>query len=136
MGVSAGDVVVRLGGVKAGADALLEFEDSWDGRWGQPGSELLAGLMESVERGEGVTDHGLEVERSRRLIQRPERFGTVRIELRQLLGMRLREVRGWYETFVESTEKGERIQPRPLKTGAEVSRDEGRAPRRHGSRMV
>jgi len=116
MGVPAGDVVVRLGGVKAGADGRLKFADSGDGRGGQPCSNLLAGLGKLVERSEGVADHGLEVERTYGLIQRPERFGTVRIELRQMLGMRLREVRRRDEGFVESTEKRERVQPRPLKT--------------------
>jgi hypothetical protein len=49
--------------------------------------------------------------------------------------MRLREVRRWHGGLVESTQKRQRVQPRPLETGAKVRRDERRAPR-HGSRMV
>jgi hypothetical protein len=136
MGVSAGDVVVRLGRVKAGADDVFEAADSGNGHGGQAGSDLLVGLREFVERSERVADHGPEVERAWWLIQCPERLGAVRIELRQLPDMRLWELPRRHEGLVESTEKGERVEPCPLKTGAKLRRDERRAPRRHGSRMV
>jgi hypothetical protein len=136
MGVSAGDVVVRLGGVEAGTDDVFEAADSGDGGGGQAGSDLLAGLGESVERSERVADHGLEVERTCWLVQCPERLGAVRIEIRQLAGMRLWELPRRHEGLIESPEKGERVEPRLLETGAKLRRDERRAPRRHGSRMV
>jgi len=72
---------------------LFEFEHSETNRVRETASNLLAGGGKLVEGGEGVPNHGLEVERTGRLIQGPERFCTVGIELEELVGVRLREVR-------------------------------------------
>jgi len=64
MGVTAGHVVVGLVGVEAGPDSLLEGEDSGGCRRRQPGSDLLASVGKLVEGGQGVADHGHEIERA------------------------------------------------------------------------
>jgi hypothetical protein len=93
MGVTAGHVVVGLARVETGPDSLLEFQDSGGCRRRQPGSNLLAGVGKLVERGQGIADHGSEIERAWGLVQGPQGFGTVGIELKELLSVRLREVR-------------------------------------------
>jgi hypothetical protein len=92
MGVTAGDVVVGLGGVETGADGLLEFQDSGGVCGREAGSKLFAGGGKVVEGGEGVADHGPEIERAWGLVQGPEGFSTVGIEFKELLSLRLREV--------------------------------------------
>ncbi len=62
MGVAAGDVAVRLAGVESGADSLLELDGRGGDCGGEAGSNPLAGVWERVEGGEGVADHGPEIE--------------------------------------------------------------------------
>ena len=126
MGGAGWHVVVRLGGVETGPDRLFEFQDSWGRCGGQPGSNLLAGLGKLVERGEGVADHGLEVERAWWLLQRPEGFGTVRVEFKELLDLGLWEMCWHHERLVESTKKCQGVQPCLLEKGAQVRGNERR----------
>ena len=83
----------RLRGIQTRTDDLFELEHPGTNRVRETASNLLAGGGKLVEGGEGVPNHGLEVERTGRLIQGPERFCTVGIELEELVGVRLREVR-------------------------------------------
>ena len=93
IGVSARDLVVGLPQVERRSDALFDLEHPGADRVREAASNLLTGGGKLVEGYEGVPDHGIEVERAGRLIQGPESFCTVGIELEQLMGLRLRKIR-------------------------------------------
>ena len=126
MGVAARYVVVRLARVETSADRRFECQDSGGRGCRQPSSHLLAGLGQCVERGERIAEHRPAVERARGLIQGPERFGTVGIELKEIRGVWLREERGRYPRVIERPEQRERVQSRRFETGAQVRRDRRR----------
>ncbi|MGH7165258.1 MAG: hypothetical protein ACREIS_07020 [Nitrospiraceae bacterium] len=120
MGVSAWDLVVGFAAIEGRSNDLFELEHPGTNSMREAVSNLLTGARKLVEGGEGIADHGLEVERAGRLIQGPERFRTVGIELEELVGVRLRKVRRWDGDVIESAQKGERIQPRHLQAGAQI----------------
>ncbi len=123
VGVSAWDLVVGFAGIQTGPDDRFEFEHPGANRSRDPASKLVPGGGKLVEGGEGVSNHGLEVERAGGLIESPERFGAVGVELKELLGLRLREGRWEDRDVIESAQKRKRIQPGHLEPGAQVLRN-------------
>ena len=93
IGVSAWDLVVGFAGIQARTDDRFDLEHTGTYLVRETASNLLAGGGKLLKGSECVPNHGLEVERTGRLIQGPERFCTVGIELEELVGVRLREVR-------------------------------------------
>ena len=53
-----------------------------------------ASLGELFQRGQGVAEHGWQVQAGRRLIQGPQSFGIVSIQLQELLHKSLRNLGG------------------------------------------
>ena len=134
MGIAAGHVVVRLVRIETGSESLLQCEDS-GGRGGrQPGADVCAGVGKMVERDKGVAEHRAEIQGAGRLIERPERFGTIRVEDSELAERRLREVDWGHQGVVERAEQREGVQPRRREPGAKVRREVVR--RRHVGRFV
>ena len=81
---------------------------------GEAMADLLARDLESVEGRERVADHGVEVERARRLIERPEGFGTAGVELGQVRQGSVWEL-AWREgRLVQGAQQRERVEAGPF----------------------
>jgi hypothetical protein len=61
---------------------------------GEMRTEPSTGFGQLVERRQGVAEHGAEIQAGGRLIQRPESFHIVGIELKQLAYQALRDFGG------------------------------------------
>ena len=77
---------------------------------------------ERLERGERVAGHRVEIEGTRRLIQGPEGFRTVGVELKERVELGLGEVRRRNLGVVERAEQRQRVQPGRFEPRAQVWR--------------
>lgn len=111
MGVTAGHVVVGLGGIETGPDDRFEGVDARGRGVGELRADVGTSRGERLERGERVADHRVEIERTSRLIQGPEGFRTVGVELKERVELGLGKVRGWDLGVVERAEQRQRVQP-------------------------
>ena len=128
-----GHVVVGLAGVETGADGLLELRRTL-------GMAAAGRRARTCSRASGSASSEARVSRTMALkssepaglVQRPEGFGAVRIELEELVGLEVAGAARRHGRLVEGTEKRQRVQPRCLETGAQVGRD-GAAEDRRGT---
>ena len=76
-----------------------------------------------VERGECVAKHGPEVKRGSGLVQSPERFGTIGVQLEKVAGLWLRELSWQHGRSVERPQEGQGVQPVSFQAGTETRWD-------------
>ena len=119
LGIVSGDVVVGLARVERRADVAFEVRDVISGGAREGIADLLADPREARQGRGGVAHHRRDSERPRRLVEGPERFGTIRIGLGERGEGRGRG-RGGTEPVVKGAEQRERVE-----AGAEVRRDAG-----------
>ena len=105
------------------------------GATGEGFSELGTGAWESLQRGQGVLQHGLPSEPATLLVERPESLDIVGVELKELLEEALGNFGGREVHLVEGTEQRQQIEPRRFQAGAQAVQDFDRRTRGHGPSM-
>ena len=120
MGVATGHVVVGLGGIETGPDDWFEGVNACGRGGGELRADEGASRGERLKRGERVAGHRVEIERASRLIQGPEGFRTVGVELKEPVELGLGEVRRRDLGVVERAEQRQRVQPRRFEPRAQV----------------
>ncbi len=72
------------------------------------------------QSGQGIAEHGLDIQGSGSLLQGPEALRIVGIQLKELSNRSLRDLRGCQIHSIQRTKQRQQIEPRRFQTGAKV----------------
>ena len=87
--------------------------------------EPSTGFRELVERRQSVAEHGVEIQTARRLVQCPESFHIIGIQLKQLPEKPLGYLGGCQIHPVQSTKQRQQIESCSFQSRTKIQRDLG-----------
>ena len=102
------DVVVGLARIEFGADARLQCCHASRGR--DPRAHDVARGRQVLEGHECIADHGGDIHGASGVIEGPERFGTVGIELVELVQLGVGQLRERDQGMIERAQQREGIE--------------------------
>jgi hypothetical protein len=89
-----------------------------------------------VERRQGVAEHGVEIQAARGLVQCPESFHVIGIQLKQLAYQALGDFSGRQIHPIQRPKQRQQIEPGSFQTRSEVDRDFRRGTASHSLSMA
>ena len=134
LGEVARDVVVGLAGIQGGADARLQCRHP--GRGGNPRAHDVARGRQVLEGRECVADHGGDIQRAGGVIEGPEGFGTVGIELGELVQLGVGQSRERDQGLIERAQQREGLETGDFQPRPEVGWEGWRTAMAHAARMT
>ena len=128
------DIVVGLTWIKVGADARLKRLHPW--RAGDACAYDMARGRQVLEGRGCIADHGGDIHGAPGVIEGPERFGTVGIELVELVQLGVGQSRERDQGMIERAQQREGIEAGEFQPRPEVGGDVWRTAMAHAARMT